>query len=757
MELLGDLLGGHTLPGPLVTELCSACLGNPGLLQRFLEMAQGSGALVYQDGRWTHPEGLPLKVEMQEDRVQSLLAGRLLRVNPAALALVRYLALADAPLALGTLGRVLGLDGDAVAEALAALVSAKLALVSAGRARLASAQVRELALAKMASGEVSRCARLLLKMMEQEGGKPVLSVRLQAYALDPATALAQVLEAIEQERPGPRSAQRILEEALTLEPSPAQQARLWEFLADNWRLATEGDWLPVVGAQPRSPSACALEALNGALLALGAIAGAPGDALGARLQRKKGLLELRLRRFPEAAQTLAEASRLLADHPFHPEQPRLCLALGRQLRLQGQGGKGLKLLEEGLRLLGPDLDGASSDQIGLLLELGRTQGERGLFQGALATLQSARRLLEAAGEFSPGSRVVAPVDDRKRVEVQVALAAVYLNLGQTAAAEVCLLEAMALARVLDDGDRIASCHLGLGILASAQQQMGPALAHLESALRRFTALDDQAMASQAQAWKGRTLAALGDPVLAELLFLQASVIPVEALTPLERGERAFLEGEITAFKGAWGDAARHYQAACNRFEEAGLSWREHLARLRGIQAQARSENGLTVLKSAWIRLEGLKGPVESSGSRWLELEWHRGHALLLSLSGPGEDVLAAALAAWGEVLAGARDLSFPALVLEASARAAELLLARGEPRVASLRIQDGAAAFQELWSRLPEAFETSFLQRPDLNLFRTAVENAGMPFTLPDRGDPLADWIPTQANLPWVPFSRVKP
>ena len=742
VAVLGDLLGAHELPAPLVRELCTACLGNPGLMQRFLELAQASGALVHQRGRWIHPPEVPFKVEMQQDMVQGVLAGRLLRLNGAALALVRYLALADMPLALHTLGRAMGVDADAAEEALRTAVSAKLAEGLDAGGSIASAQVRDLALAKMPPNEVVRCARVLLKVLEEEGGKPGLSVRLQSFALDPATALSQVIHAINVEFPGPLVARRIVDEALKLMPSPRQEARLWEFLSDNLGSTLEMDRLSSHGAKGRSPFDLALEALNRAIEALGdgSAAGEP-DPQGARLQRKKGQLELRLRRFAAAAISLGESTRLLADHPFHPEQPRLSLAVGRLHLAQGQGSKGIRAFEEGLRLLAQKPAVEHVDQVDLLLELGHAQGQRAFFQGALETLLNAKRLLEHSG------------DRRRLVGALSHLGMVYQGMGQTDAAGECLKEAFGLARLLDDVELLASCQLQMGIYRSCQQFTGAALAHLDSAYQGFATLGDQGMATQAQAWKARTLAVLGDPVLAELLLFQASAVPPETLTPMEKGDRVMLEGEIAACKEAWGDARRHFQAAANRFAESGLSWRERMARIKLIQAEARGPAGPEALKSAWIRLEGLKGPVEASGSRWLELEWHRAHALVLCQSGSDEGVIAGALQAWGEVLTGAREMKFPALALEASARCTQLLLDRGERLGARSRAQDAAAAFLEIWAKVPGSHEQSFLGRRDIQAFRATAEKAGMPFSLPERTEPLADWSPTQVNLPLVPSS----
>ena len=737
-EVLGDLLGPNDLPEALIADLCTACLGNPGLIQNFLELAQVKGSLTRKAGRWTHPRGLPPKVEMQEDLVAGILAGRLLRVNPAALALVRYLALADTALGLGPLGSALGLNADAVEEALDAAISAKLALGIDGGARLTSSQVRDLALAKMAPNERVRCARVLLNVLEKDGSKPVLLVRLQAFALDPMTALDKVLRALDQEFPGPLGAQRIVEEALKLNPTPCQEARLWEFLADNWSKASVGDRLPL-DAHGRSPFGFALDALNRSLQAVGKPICGDEEEQVARLQRKKGLLEMRLRRFAEAEESFGAAARLLMDRPFHPERSRLCLAVGRHHLFQGQGEKSLLVLAEGLRLLDQKESMPLQEQVALLLELGRAQGQCALFQSSLDTLHAAQRLLKASGCQDPVFR-------KQTVAVLKALASVRLNLGDALQAALCLQDAMGLARSLEDVELIASCHHSQGILDSCRERLGPAMAHLDSASHCFAILGDPSMATQSQAWKARTLAALGDSVMAELTLLQASAAPVDALTTLERGDRLFLEGEIAGFREAWEDAARHFQAASNRFEEAGLAWRERMARLRCIQAQARGPANPVVLKSAWVRLESLKGPVDASGSRLLEVEWQRTHALVLSLSGDGHVLQSETLLVWGEVLAGARSLPLPALVLEASVRASLLLLAAGKEPEAQACLREAAPAFQELWSTVPEAFQKAFLERRDIRLFRETAEAHGVPIALPERRDPLADWNPTQAN-----------
>jgi hypothetical protein len=314
-------------------------------------------------------------------------------------------------------------------------------------------------------------------------------------------------------------------------------------------------------------------------------------------------------------------------------------------------------------------------------------------------------------------------------------------------------EALTLARSLDDPALVAECQLGLGLLRSGQQLLGPAMASLESAIRRFELLGDVPMAARARLWKARNLAALGDSGMAELLLARDS--GTGPPTPVERGERVFLDGEIAGFQDAWGAARRHYQAAANRFSHAGLVWRERLARLRCVQAEAREAPALAQanLEPAWIRLEHLKSPVEGTGSRWLELEWQTAHALLLSAGGPGPTP-AETLAAWGEVMAGARDLRFPALVLEAGARCSELLLAQGEKLGARARIQDAWPSAQELWAKLPEGFGPSFLDRHDLRRFQLAAVNAGMNITWPERVEPAPDWNPNTVDLSSIPASR---
>jgi hypothetical protein len=124
---------------------------------------------------------------------------------------------------------------------------------------------------------------------------------------------------------------------------------------------------------------------------------------------------------------------------------------------------------------------------------------------------------------------------------------------------------------------------------------------------------------------------------------------------------------------------------------------------------------------------------------------------LLSTVPVTDAVVQESLEAWSEVQAAARDLQFPALILEASAEGAQLLLQRGEKLGARARMQDAFPSFQQLWTRLPGAQETGFLGREDMHRFRQTVEAVGLKFIQPERADPLVDWTPTQMNLPAFP------
>lgn len=749
-QVLDDALGAHVLPGTFLEQAKAASLGNPGLLLRILELSRLDGDLTWAAGRWAARPGASPSTQLESDRMTRILEGRLHRLGPVSTALLRILALADQPLEAALLGSALGIAGDPLEDTLRSILQARLILMEEGRVAPADSRIRETVRAGIPAGEARRLARSLLKALESQGFSPLLSVRLQSLAHDPKHALAQVLQQADQAPPPPLEAQAMIQQALELKPSPAQQARLWEYLADAWAQGLSDRRLP--DALPAGASAWsqALDALALARTALDAV-GTGEESMEvvdqrARLLRKMAFLALKLRDRGSAARYIQEAAGGLTEAPLHLEQARLRLALGLMHRQEGHLNKAARAFEEGLQLVGLAPRAVQGDQVAFLVELGRIHGQRGQFQRALSTLQAAQRLLEHGQDFRP------------LVGVLDALAQILLVQGQPEAAYGCLREALQAAQVLEDLELQAMIHYSTGLFRSCEQSLGPALMHLEVALERHLRIGDQASATRDRVWKARTLAALGDAVQAENQLLQALGSPGEGLSAEERGDLAFLQGEIAQFRGSWGDAARLYAAAGDLFESSGLLWRERLARLRFIQVEAAGalqNPKAEPPEAAWTLLEAMKTVAEGSGSRWLELEWHRGHALLLSgMPTDSETMVGQTLTAWGEVLACSRDLGFRASSLEAAARSAMTLLRQGERYGARTRLQDAQAAFQELWSRVPEAYGTTFLERPDLHVFREALELAGLPFHLPERSDPLADWTPTQIPLPRVGLAR---
>ena len=737
LDLMDDLLQPNDLEPGFRAEVCQASLGNPGMLHRILENAQMEGTLLWRRDRgWSLASGRPAQVRGHEDLEGKVLGGRMHRLEAASTALLQFLALAEQPLSFQVLGRALGLAGDPLDEALRPVINAKLAVAKDGAVRLSGPRVKDLVLEAVSEDEARRIAKSLLKAFG-DGANPVLSLHLESLASDEQTVLARVLQWAEQEAaPRPAEAEEIVRQALRMHPSPAQEARLWEFLGDAWSRATiRGRMLPE-SLGDRSPFDLALEALGRAQAVLRADGDGHGDPL-ARLCRKEVFLRLRTRDLAAAVRALQSAAECLADQPGHPEQPRLRLGLGRVYLLQGYMGKGIKALEEGLQLVtAGGLAGTHREQVSLLLELGKAQAQRCQFQRALATLHSAQRLMEHGQDY------------HSLTSVLNALAHIYLATGQPDAAYGHLREALQAARIQDDVELQARCHLNIGIFKSCQQAFSSALSHLDSALDRFGAIRDRVAVTEVKAWKARTLAALGDAAQCEMTLLQALDIPRDRLSAMEWGDLLTLQAEIMAFQGGWRDATRLCREAVLCYERAGLVWRERLARLRYLQALTRS-GGPDGAEQSWTLLEEHKAQVEGSGSRWLDLEWHRAHALLLStLPDRSEAVAMESLTALGAMRTAARDMRFPAEVLEASAWGAMLLLQRGEKLGAKSRLQDAFSNFQEIWSKVPEAAGQAFLGRPDIHQFREAVEAAGLRFVTPERADPVEDWTPTQVTLP---------
>lgn len=733
--VLGDLLGHHRLPEPFQAGLIHNALGNPGLLLNLLELSQQSGQIKKGQKSWTLLQGASELPQVHPDLMRQVLLGRLQRLAPQPQALVRLLALADRPLMLDALGRALGLAGDPLEDALHAAAASKLVLVQGSEAQIPDPRWRELVLSQTPQAELRRLARALVGALRSAGESGPISVALQSLATDEASALSGLLTALEREGIGnPLDVRRLVEQALALHPSPLEKARLLEHLADAWSLSAAS------GAAPDGapPLLRAMEALAQAQETLAA----EGDegtrrVQEARLLRKRAQLQLRRRLLPEAREALMGAAERLAGHPQHPEQPRIRLALARLHMLQGHLPKGTKALEEGLHLLQTH-PGRSADQAELSVELGRALAAQGQLNRAAHLLEGALRLAES----DRGTRTLA--------QVQLALGSVRLGGGEPGQAAELYQQALQTSRLLGDLALQAQAHLHLGMLRSLQQDLAPALSHLDRAVERSARLGDEAPALLARLWRARSLAALGDRLGAEHHLLQALGGGHTHLSPREEGEQAFLQGEIAAFGGALKDAARLYREAAQKGDQGSAVWGMRLAQLRLVQTEARAliAAGQSAPESTWGLLETLKAPVEGLGSKWLDLEWHQAHGLLLCASLASEAVDLEALHAWGQALALARELHFPSEALAASAESARILLRRGERLGARARIQDAFPALQQMWARVPQGQEATFLGRPDMHLLKETVEATGLQFVLPDRGDPLEDWTPTQVAGP---------
>ncbi|HTL98855.1 MAG TPA: hypothetical protein VL181_08625 [Holophagaceae bacterium] len=735
--VMEDLLGPHQLPPIVVTDLLRHALGNPGLLRNFLELAQQDGSLVFEQGRWMLAPGRRLQFQAEEDLMNQVFLGRLNRMLPGTAAIVRLLATADRPLPSTQLGAASGLGGDALDEALHGAVASKLVQIHGGEAAIPDARWRDLVRSHTPRAELRRLAKALLGALPQSELLTVRALALQTLAAEEATGLAELLKALDRPmRVPPREAQAVLRQALPLQPKPEEHARLLEWLGDAW---SAGGAEAEEGSE-ETPGRQALRAYDQALELLAP--GEPGPergAMEARLLRKQATVFLQMRQADEARRTLDRAFDLIRSDASHPEHSRLRLALGKWYLLRGDTAKGIQLLEEGQRLL---IGGQAPtrDQAAILLELGRALAHQGQFTRSAHHLESAQRLLEMDR------------DPRGQVPIQLALGQMALAQGQPDHALSVLSEALQTARGQGDPVQQAQAHLALGSVRSILEQMSPALAHLERAIDRFHRQGLAAQAALARLWQARTLASLGDLLTSEHQELQALSMPAAELQAggLETGDRIWLQGEIAGFRGAWKDADRLHRAAAERFAKAGLPWRARLAELRALQAAARTSRGkgLEAPESAWSRLEALKAPVEASASPWLEFEWARAQALCLACLPASEPVDLQALQAWGEALSLARRLHFPTAVLEAALESAELMLRNGERMGAMARLQDSFPSFQQVWLRLPEGHDQSFLGREDIHRYRTAVEAAGLKLPFPERGDPLADWTPTQANMP---------
>ncbi|MBL0210137.1 MAG: hypothetical protein IPQ13_04355 [Holophagaceae bacterium] len=727
-DILGDLLGPHDLPKDYQKELFRLSLGNPGLLLSFLELAQQEGTIASHGGRWVLAPGKRRTPRAQEDLVGQILMGRLSRLGPAASVLVRLLALADHPLDPQVLGAALGLGGDPLEDALAAAVNSRLVQMQDSRASIPDVRLRELVLSNTPQPELKRLARALLGAMEPDG-RAMLSVRLNSLANDESSALAQVMQAIESQSLPPLEAQRIVDQALQLHPTPPQQVRLWEFLADAW------------ASSPSAPQV--LESLGLAIAAMEGIPETPDGAHAsqmARLLRKKARQEIRMRRFVDAQTSIHQAAELLVDHPLHPEQPRLRLALGRVYLLQGFHHKGLRVgrrpataqLERRQGQPGRPDGPAAGVGTGLGPPIpvpagGGHAAKRPAAPGARAELQG-----PGGGEHRSGPRVPGPGPARGGPHAVPGGAAHLPRPGQPGGAG----QKPSGARHVPQRTAVAR---------PGPQPPGSGPGALPAA-RRPSPHDPHADLEGRARWPP-----WGISWRRSTRCSRSSCCPSRASRRWSKATRSFSRREVAAFQSSWRDASRLFQNAALLYEASGpgvaaaaFTPAPPAGRSPGIHAQQEFQRPGNLLDAA----RTAQGPRGGSGSRWLELEWHKAHALLLTTTEMNEAVATETLMTWGEVGAAARELRFPAIVLEATAQGADLLLKRGERLGARGKLQDAFQSFQELWTRVPESHETLFLGRTDIHRFRQAVESAGLRFILPERVDPLADWTASTANLP---------
>jgi hypothetical protein len=194
-QVLDDLLGPHELPIPFREELITQSLGNPGLLRNLLELAQQAGALSWDEHRWVLVAGHPTPPKAQDDLMRQIFLGRLQRLTPAAATLVRLLAVAEQSLPTDSLGRLLGLQGDALEDALQGALGSRLMLIQQGQARIPDPAWRDLVLGHTSPSELKRLARALVAVLQEQGAS--CSLALRALASDEDTALANTLASLD--------------------------------------------------------------------------------------------------------------------------------------------------------------------------------------------------------------------------------------------------------------------------------------------------------------------------------------------------------------------------------------------------------------------------------------------------------------------------------------------------------------------------------------------------------------------------------
>ena len=132
-----------------------------------------------------------------------------------------------------------------------------------------------------------------------------------------------------------------------------------------------------------------------------------------------------------------------------------------------------------------------------------------------------------------------------------------MGMGRAEEAEARLQEAAGLARSLDDPGLLAEFQLDLGACWSWRQRLGPAQAAWNVALAASASWATGPGRPRSRPGRPANLAALGDPGQGDLLLIQAA--GAGGATPMELGERAFLEAESAGFLGAWSQARRQYR------------------------------------------------------------------------------------------------------------------------------------------------------------------------------------------------------
>ena len=101
--------------------------------------------------------------------MRQIFLGRLQRLSAASATLVRLLALAERPLPTGALGRLLGLQGEALEDALHDAVGSRLAQLQRNQALIPDPRWRELVLAHTPQPELKRLARALSAAFQDQG------------------------------------------------------------------------------------------------------------------------------------------------------------------------------------------------------------------------------------------------------------------------------------------------------------------------------------------------------------------------------------------------------------------------------------------------------------------------------------------------------------------------------------------------------------------------------------------------------------